>query len=151
MTSTHSKQLFWAALCISRVKSLTDFESSFSVVVDIPNSKKKRNVKELVLKMNYDCLGFISFHTILPRKANGNIVSLIDPKQRYIATSVLRMSKDKMNKDERSIFLGGRLNWLLPIWTLPLVYEIRDKTQVVYKELARDEVQSKVAKSAFDL
>ena len=39
---------------------------------------------------------------------------------------------------------------LLPIWTLLLGYEIRDKTQAVYKELTSDEVQSKVAKSAFD-
>lgn len=55
-----------------------------------------------------------------------------------------------MNKDKRSIFLRGLLNLLLPIWTLLLGYEIRDKTQAVYKELTSDEVQSKVAKSAFD-
>lgn len=55
-----------------------------------------------------------------------------------------------MNKDKRSIFLRGLLNLLLPIWTLLLGYEIRDKTQAVYKELKSDEVQSKVAKSAFD-
>ena len=60
------------------------------------------------------------------------------------------MSEDKMNKDKRSIFLRELLNLLLPIWTLPLGYEIRDKTQAVYKELTSDEVQSKVAKSAFD-
>ena len=55
-----------------------------------------------------------------------------------------------MNKDKRSIFLRELLNLLLPIWTLPLGYEIRDKTQAVYKELTSDEVQFKVAKSAFD-
>ena len=55
-----------------------------------------------------------------------------------------------MNKDKRSIFLRGLLNLLLPIWTLLLGYEIRDKTQAVYKELKSDEVQSKVAKGAFD-
>lgn len=55
-----------------------------------------------------------------------------------------------MNKNKRSIFLRELLNLLLPIWTLLLGYEIRDKTQAVYKELTSDEVQSKVAKSAFD-
>ena len=38
---------------------------------------------------------------------------------------------------------------MLPIWTLPPVREIHDKTQVVFKELTRNGVQSKVAKSAF--
>ena len=39
---------------------------------------------------------------------------------------------------------------MLPIWTLPYVWcEIRDKMQVVYKELTRNWVNSKVAESQF--
>ena len=54
MKSTNSRLLFWAATYISMVKSFTDFESSLSVIEDIPSCKKKRiKVKELVLKMNY--------------------------------------------------------------------------------------------------
>ena len=40
---------------------------------------------------------------------------------------------------------------MLTIWTLPSVCEIRDKMQVVYKELTGDWVKSKVAENEFNL
>ena len=49
------------------------------------------------------------------------------------------------------IFQRGPLEWLLPIWTLPSVYELRDKMQVVYQKLTRNWVQSKIAKREFYL
>ena len=49
------------------------------------------------------------------------------------------------------IFQREILDWLLPIWTLPSVCEIHDKMQVVYKELRRDLIKFKVAKSEFYL
>ena len=60
-------------------------------------------------------------------------------KGRYI-------DQEKRIKIKREI-----LDWLLPIWTLPSVCEIRDKMQVVYKELTRDWIKSEVAKSQFSL
>lgn len=42
------------------------------------------------------------------------------------------------------------LDWLLSIWTLSSVCEMRDKMQVVYKELTRDRVKSNEAKSEYD-
>ena len=62
-----------------------------------------------------------------------------------------RISEDTLNKRKGIIFQRGPLEWLLPIWTLPCVYELRDKMQVVYQELTRNWVQSKVAKSEFYL
>ena len=62
-----------------------------------------------------------------------------------------RISEDTLNKRKGIIFQRGPLEWLLPIWTLPSVYEIRDKMQVVYQELTRNWVKSKVAKSEFYL
>ena len=75
----------------------------------------------------------IEFHQILRRKANRNsVVSPIKPNQRYIAIS----NKWRYNDQEtRIIFQRGLLDWLLPIWTLLSVCEIRDKMQVVYKKL----------------
>ena len=58
-----------------------------------------------------------------------------------------RITEDTLNKRKGIIFQRGPLEWLLPIWTLPSVYEIRDKMQVVYQELTRNWVKSKVAKS----
>ena len=52
-------------------------------------------------------------------------------------------------QEERKIFQRGLLDWLLPIWTLPLVCEIHDKFQVVYKELKPNWVNFKVAKITF--
>ena len=62
-----------------------------------------------------------------------------------------RISEDTLNKRKGIIFQRGPLEWLLPIWTLPCVYELRDTMQVVYQELTRNWVQSKVAKSEFYL
>ena len=44
----------------------------------------------------------------------------------------------------------GFLFWLLSIWTLPRPCGINDKMQVLYKEMTRDGVKFKVAKSEFD-
>ena len=38
---------------------------------------------------------------------------------------------------------------MLPFWTLLSACEIRDKIHIIYKELTRDWVKSKVAKSEF--
>ena len=48
------------------------------------------------------------------------------------------------------MFQRSLLDWLLPIWTLSPVCEIRDKMQAVYKELTYDRLKFKVTKSKFD-
>ena len=71
----------------------------------------------------------IEFHQTLLQKTNWySVVSPIKPNQRYI----LILNKWRYNDHEkRIIFQRGLLDWLLPIWTLPSVCEIRDKMQVV--------------------
>ena len=52
-----------------------------------------------------------------------------------------RISEDTLNKRKvykRIIFQRGLLDWLLPFWTLLSVCEIRDKINIIYKELTRD-------------
>ena len=88
-------------------------------------------------KINFICQQLVTpkieFHQILLGKAYRNsVVSPIKPNQRYIAIS----DKWRYNHQEKwIIFQRGLLDWLLPIWTLLSVCEIRDKMQVVYKEL----------------
>lgn len=47
---------------------------------------------------------------------------------------------------ETALYQSGLLDCLLPICTLLFVREIRDKMQVVYKEITRDGGKSNVAK-----
>ena len=48
---------------------------------------------------------------------------------------------------KRIILQRRLLDWFLPIWTLPPVCEIRDKMQVVCKELTHDWAKSTIARS----
>ena len=48
---------------------------------------------------------------------------------------------------KRIILQRRLLDWLLPIWTLPPVCEIRDKMQVVCKELTHDWAKSTIVRS----
>ena len=54
-----------------------------------------------------------------------------------------------MEQEKRIIFQRGLLDWMLPFWTFLSGCEIRDKIHIIYKELTRDWVKPKVAKSEF--
>ena len=54
-----------------------------------------------------------------------------------------------MEQEKKIIFQRGLLDWMLPFWTFLSECEIRDKIHIIYKELTRDWVKPKVAKSEF--
>ena len=86
-----------------------------------------------------------SLHCLTTSEQTENVVSPKDLNQRYI---VISYEGRYTEQEKKIIFPRGLLNWLLPISTLPYVWcEIRDKMQVVYKELTRNWVNSKVAES----
>ena len=86
-------------------------------------------------------------HCLTTPEQTENVVSPKDLNQRYI---VISYEGRYTEQEKKIIFPRGLLNWLLPISTLPYVWcEIREKMQVVYKELTRNWVNSKVAESQF--
>ena len=81
---------------------------------------------------------------ILLRKANWNsVLPPIDPNQRYIWWSMYLWRY--IDQEKKIIIKRGLLDWLLLIWTLPSVCEIRDKMQVVLQGINTQLDQSKVA------
>ena len=72
------------------------------------------------------------------------MVSPIGPYQRHV---VILYKKRYTEQEKRIIFRRGLLDWLLPIGTLPSVFEIPDEMQVVFKELTRDGDKSMVVKT----
>ena len=83
-------------------------------------------------KVNIVCVQLVAsnilFHAISLRKANWySVVSPVDTDQRYIAIS----NEWRYLEQKRRLIFQTRLpDWLLPIWTLPSVCEIRDKCRL---------------------